>query len=132
VLALAGGLALAALHRPLVAVAFDPAGAGALGLRPALVRLALLALLGAAVAVGVRGFGSLLVLAVVVAPAMAVRRLGLGPGRSMAAAALVAVAGGVAGLYASFHLDVAAGASIALALCAAAAVGSVAPARRAF
>lgn len=131
VLALAGLAALAALHRPLVAVAFDPAGAAALGLRPALVRLALLALLGAAVAVGVRGLGSLLVLAAIVAPPVAVRRLAATPARAMAAAALVAAAAGVAGLYASFHLEVAAGAAIALALCAAAAAGGLVPVRRA-
>jgi len=48
-----GGGALAALHRPLAALAFDPAGAAAAGVRPALGRLALLVLLagGAAVAV---------------------------------------------------------------------------------
>ena len=39
-LAAAGGALLAALHRPLAAVAFDPAGADALGLRPGRVRLA--------------------------------------------------------------------------------------------
>ena len=62
-------LALAALHRPLAATAFDPAGAGALGLRPGLVRLPLLGLMAAAIAVAVQGLGALLVLAVLVAPA---------------------------------------------------------------
>ena len=42
ILLVAGGAALAALRRPLAATAFDPAGASALGLRPGLVRLALL------------------------------------------------------------------------------------------
>jgi ABC-type Mn2+/Zn2+ transport system permease subunit len=51
----AGGAALAALHRPLVASSFDTAGAAALGLRPALVRFALLGLMAAAIAVAVQG-----------------------------------------------------------------------------
>lgn len=125
-----GGLALAALHRPLAAVAFDSAGAATLGLRPGLVRLGLLALLAATVAVGARGFGNLLVLAVLVAPAIAVRRHASTPAAAMRAGALVAAAAGMAGLYASHHLSIAAGGAIALALCAAAAIGAVAPARR--
>lgn len=125
-----GGLALAALHRPLAAVAFDSAGAAALGLRPGLVRLGLLALLVATVAVGARGFGNLLVLAVLVAPAIAVRRHASTPAAAMRAGALVAAAAGMAGLYASHHLSIAAGGAIALALCAAAAIGAVAPGRR--
>jgi ABC-type Mn2+/Zn2+ transport system permease subunit len=128
-LAVLGGAVLVALHRPLSAVVFDPAGAAALGLRPTLVRLALLGLLAAALAVAVRGLGNLLVLAVLVAPPIAVRRHARAPSAAMGAAAAVAVAAGVAGLYASYHLDLAAGASVALALCAAAAVGAVVPRR---
>ncbi|HYI35085.1 MAG TPA: metal ABC transporter permease [Thermoleophilaceae bacterium] len=123
-LALAGGAALAVLHRPLTAVAFDAGGAGALGLRPGRVRLALLLVLATAVAVAVQGLGSLLVLAVLVAPAMAVGDRVRSPGRAMAAGAAVAVGAGVVGLYSSFHLGGAAGASVALALCAAAAGGA--------
>jgi ABC-type Mn2+/Zn2+ transport system permease subunit len=129
-LALAAGAALLALHRPLSAVALDPGAAGPLGLRPALVTAALLALLAAALTVGVQGLGNLLVLAVLVAPPLAVRNHASSPGRAMAGGALVAVLAGVAGLYASYHLETAAGASIALALCAAAALGSLLPARR--
>src|SRR3954470_15662893 len=117
-----GGAALAALHRPLCAVAFDGAGAGALGLRPALVRLAALGLLAGAVAVAVQGLGNLLVLAVLVAPAVAGRPGARSPARAMARAAGTAVAAGVIGIYASFHLGSAAGASVALTLCAAAAL----------
>lgn len=123
-LAVAGAGTLAALHRPLSAVAFDPAGAAALGLRPGLVRIALMALLAATVAVGARGFGNLLVLAVLVAPAVAVQRHAPTPGAAMRAGALVAAAAGVAGLYASHHLSIAAGGAIALALCGAAALGA--------
>jgi ABC-type Mn2+/Zn2+ transport system permease subunit len=131
VLALLGGGALVALHRPLGAVVLDAAGARALGVRPTLVRLALLGLLAAALAVAVQGLGSLLVLAVLVAPAVAVRGHASTPARGMAAASVVAVAAGVAGVYASHLLSTAAGASIALALCAAAAIGAALPARQA-
>ena len=124
-LVVAGGLALAALHRPLAAVAFDAGGAGALGVRPGRVRLALLLVLATAVAVAVQGLGSLLVLAILVAPAVAVGdRVGT-PGRAMAAGAAVAVGAGVLGLYSSYHLGGAAGASVALALCAAAGGGAL-------
>ena len=128
-LAVLGTAALAMLHRPLCAVAFDPLGARALGMRPAAVRLTLLLLLAAATATAVQGLGSLLVLAILVAPAVAVRRPSPSPAAAMLAGAAVATASGVAGLYASHHLGSAAGASVALALCAAAALGVGLPAR---
>jgi ABC-type Mn2+/Zn2+ transport system permease subunit len=129
-LALLGCGALVALHRPFGAVALDAASARALGVRPTLVRLALLGLLAAALAVAVQGLGSLLVLAVLVAPAVAVRGHVSSPGRAMVASGATAVVAGVAGIWASHLLSTAAGASVALALCLAAAVGSALPARR--
>ena len=125
VLVLLGGAALAALHRPLAALAFDATGAAAAGLRPELVRLALLTLLAAAVAVAVQGLGALLVLAVLVAPPVAVRSRARTPAGAMLAGAGVAVAAAVIGVAVSFHAHSAAGASVALALCAAAALGAL-------
>ena len=122
VLVLAGGGALVALHRPLSASSFDASGAAALGLRPGLVRLALLSLLAAAVAVAVQGLGALLVLAVLVAPPVAVRRHARTPGAAMLGGAAVA---GLAGIQLSALLGSAAGASVALVLCAAAALGTL-------
>ena len=122
-----GGAALVALHRPLCAVAFDPSGAAAAGVRPALVRLALLALLAAAIAVAARGLGALLVLAVLVAPPVAVGRHARTPARAMLAGGAVAVVAGVVGIEVSFHAGTAAGASVALGLCVAAAVGAALP-----
>jgi ABC-type Mn2+/Zn2+ transport system permease subunit len=119
-LAVLGGAVLVAMHRPLTAVAFDPAGAASAGLRPARVRLALLFVLAAALAVAVQGLGSLLVLAVLVAPAVAVRGRARSPRTAMLGGAAVAALAGLVGLYASHHLGTAAGASVALALCAAA------------
>ena len=126
-LLMAGGLALAALHRPLTLAAFDPETAHALGISPRWVIVALLALVGVAVAVAVQGLGNLLVLAVLVAPAVAVRGHAASPLRAMLAGAAVAIVAGVVGIYVSFHLELAAGASIALALCLAAAVGAALP-----
>jgi len=130
-LATLGTLALAALHRPLCAVALDGPGATALGVAPARVRAGLLALLAAALAVAVQGLGSLLVLALIVGPALAVRRHARAPTRAMLAGGAVAALAGVAGLYASHHLGSAAGASVALTLCVAALAGAALPVRRA-
>jgi ABC-type Mn2+/Zn2+ transport system permease subunit len=130
VLVLAGGGALAALYRPLSATSFDTSGAAALGLRPGLVRLALLSLLAAAVAVAVQGLGALLVLAVVVAPPVAVRRHARAPATAMLGGAAVAVLAGLAGIQLSALLGSAAGASVALVLCAAAALGALLPRRQ--
>ena len=118
-----GGAALAALHRPLSALAFDPAGAAAAGIRPGTMRFALLILLAAAVAVAVQGLGALLVLAVLIGPPMAVRDHASTPARAMLGGAAVAVAASLVGIEVSFHAHSAAGASVALALCAAAALG---------
>jgi ABC-type Mn2+/Zn2+ transport system permease subunit len=126
-----GGGALAALHRPLSAVAFDPEGARALGLPVGRLRLALLVLLAAAVAVAVQGLGNLLVLAALVAPAVAVARRAARPGRAMVAGAALAALAGAVGIYVSFHAGAAAGAGVALALCLAAAAGAALPVRSA-
>jgi ABC-type Mn2+/Zn2+ transport system permease subunit len=123
VLALAGAGALLALRRPLAAGSFDAEGAAALGLRPALVRLALLVLLAAAIAVGVQALGALLVLAVLVAPPVAVRGHVRSPSAAMLAGAGVAAFAGVAGIQLSAVAGTAAGGSVALVLCAAAALG---------
>jgi ABC-type Mn2+/Zn2+ transport system permease subunit len=128
-LAVAGGGALLALHRPLEAVAFDAGAAEPLGISAVRVQLALLALLAAALAVAVQGLGNLLVLAAIVAPALAVRGRAAGAGAAQLAAAGVAAAAGAAGIYFSFHVGAAAGASVALALCAAAGAGMLLPRR---
>jgi ABC-type Mn2+/Zn2+ transport system permease subunit len=130
-LAVLGGLALFTLHRPLAATGFDGATAAALGVRPQLMRLALVALVAAAVAVAVQGLGTLLSLALLVAPAIAVRRHVRSTGRAVVAGAATGAAAGVVGIYASHHVGTAAGASVALTLCLAAAVGNLQLGRRA-
>ena len=93
VLLVVGG-ALLCPDRPLTAVAFDAEGAAALGLRPAARALVLLGLLAAAITVR-SGLGNLLVVAVLVAPAVAVRGHARTPARGdrLGAAAVAAVAG---------------------------------------
>ena len=129
VLLVGGGLILAALNRALAATSFDPVGAGALGIRPTAVRLTLLALMAAAIAIAFEGLGALLVLAVLVGPPIAVRRFVRTPQQAMVAGALTAAVAGTAGIQLSAALGTAAGASVALVLCAAAALGALVPRR---
>ncbi|HSD79929.1 MAG TPA: metal ABC transporter permease [Solirubrobacteraceae bacterium] len=121
-LVLAGALcvvllaALAVLHPSLLVVGFDRLNARALGRRPALVELALLVLLALTLLVAVRGLGNLLVVALLVAPAAAARLVTHRLPAAIGVAMAVAAAGGMGGLYASYYLDTAAGASIVAAL----------------
>jgi ABC-type Mn2+/Zn2+ transport system permease subunit len=124
-LALAGGLgalvlvALWALHGPLLAVGLDREGARSLGISPALVDAALLVLIALAILVAVQGLGNLLVVAMLVAPGASAAHLTSRMAPMMIVAAALAIAAGFAGIYASYYLGTAAGASIA----AAAAIG---------
>jgi ABC-type Mn2+/Zn2+ transport system permease subunit len=77
------------------------------------------------IAIAVEGLGALLVLAVLVAPPVAVRRHVRTPDGAMAAGAVVAALAGIAGIQMSALVGTAAGASVALVLCAAAALGAM-------
>jgi ABC-type Mn2+/Zn2+ transport system permease subunit len=118
-LALAVAAALAAAHRPLALTAFDRAAARSLGAGPARWEAALLALLGVGTVAAAPGLGSLLLVALVIAPAAAALRLTRRLPLALALAAALAMAAGVGGLALSYYADLAAGASVAL--CAAAA-----------
>ena len=108
-------LALAAGHRALAAAVFDPVAARSLGVDPGRAQLALLVLLAIAVVAAVQGLGNLLVLALIVGPASAGIRLGSSlRGQVLTGGAAGALAG-LSGLFASAELDIAAGASVALA-----------------
>lgn len=115
VLAVVVGLGLAAGHRSLGLVGFDRQTADVLGARPSAVELGLLLLLAITVTAAVQALGNLLVVALIVAPAAAALRLCRSMGTTLAVAALLACLAGVLGLYASYYLGVAAGASVALA-----------------
>jgi len=113
------GAALAALrllHTRLLIAGFDRATARALGASPWLADLALLLLLALAVLVAVQALGNLLVVALLIAPAATARLLARRVPAMMVAAAAVAILCGGAGLYASYYLRTAAGASIAAAM----------------
>jgi ABC-type Mn2+/Zn2+ transport system permease subunit len=108
-------LALALAHRRLALSAFDRAAAPSLGARPARWELILLVLLAVCTVAAVRGLGNLLVVALILAPAAAALNLVRRLRAALVLAAALAGLAGVLGLVASYHLDVAAGASVALA-----------------
>jgi ABC-type Mn2+/Zn2+ transport system permease subunit len=108
--------ALAALHRPLLAVGFDRGAARALGVRSFNVELALIALIAAAILVSVQALGNLLVVAILVGPAATARLFTRRLRTMMAAGVAIAIAGSIGGLYLSYYGGLAAGASIALVL----------------
>lgn len=107
-------IVVAVLYRPLLLLSFDSKRAAALGFRVAWIEAALLTLITVAVVAGFLVVGALLVLGLLLAPpaagAMVSRRL---PGM-MAVASGIAVASAPIGLLLSWHLDLAAGASIVL------------------
>jgi ABC-type Mn2+/Zn2+ transport system permease subunit len=121
-LAAAGAMDLVVLgvlvvaHRRLVLAVFDPVGAAAIGFRPARARLLVLLLLAAATVVAAQGMGNLLLVALLLAPGAGALRVAGSPGRAMVLATTTAIAACVSGIYASYYLDTATGATVALAL----------------
>jgi zinc/manganese transport system permease protein/manganese/iron transport system permease protein len=102
-----------AVHRPLVALALDTRVAAVLGMRPRLAQAALVGLVTLAVVASYQAVGSLLVVGLLLAPAVAASpwttRI---PSRMLLAAAFGIVAV-FAGLLISWHAATAAGASVA-------------------
>ncbi|HEX4717952.1 MAG TPA: metal ABC transporter permease [Thermoleophilaceae bacterium] len=128
-------VALRLIHTRLLVVSFDRTTAGSLGVRPDRADIALLMLLALSVLIAVQALGNLLVVALLIAPATAARLLARRLLPMMATAAALAILSGIVGLYVSYHLRTAAGASIALAMVAtyllAAAAARVVPRRTA-
>jgi ABC-type Mn2+/Zn2+ transport system permease subunit len=120
---LAGGVALglAAGYRSLALVGFDRGSAAALGANPARWQLALLVVLAVTTVAAVQGLGNLLLVALVLAPAAAALNLARRLVAVLALSVGLAALSGTAGLLLSFHLEIAAGASVAL--CAVALAG---------
>lgn len=113
-LVLAIAITLPLLHSRLLAVGFDRVSARALGLSPGFADAALLVLLAAAIVVAVQGLGNLLVVAIFVGPAATARNLSDRVVPMIAIAAGVAVLAGLGGLYLSYYVGTAGGASVAL------------------
>jgi ABC-type Mn2+/Zn2+ transport system permease subunit len=109
---------LAFTYPRLLAVGFDADAAGAMGVRPVRVEAVLVALLAAAIVVAVQGLGNLLVVAVFVGPAAAARELTERMVPMTMLAVGFAVVAGLGGLYCSYFLGTAGGASVALAILA--------------
>jgi ABC-type Mn2+/Zn2+ transport system permease subunit len=128
-LAAAITLALALGGRSLALAAFDRASARSLGARPGRCDAALLALLGLTTVAAVQGLGNLLLVALVLAPAAGALRLARRLGAALALAAILAAASGIGGLLASYYLELAAGASVALCALALFALTALAPSR---
>lgn len=104
---------LVVLHPRLLAATFDRDAARALGVGPGLTDVVLVGLIAVATLICVQALGNLFVAATLVAPAAVARLLPLRLVPSMVAAAAVAVACGIAGLYLSYYANTATGASIA-------------------
>jgi ABC-type Mn2+/Zn2+ transport system permease subunit len=122
VLAVAVALALAGGYRSLALAGFDRTSARALGAPPLRWELALLALLAVTTVAAVQGLGNLLLVALVLAPGAAALRVCRRLPAALALAAGLAALAGIAGLLLSFHLQIAAGAAVALCAVGAAAV----------
>lgn len=110
------GLALAAAaHRPLVALAIDPRTAAVLGLAPRAAQAALVALVTLAIVASYQAVGSLLVVGLLLAPAVAAAQWTARILSRMVLAGVLGVVAVTTGLLLSWHAGTAAGASIALA-----------------
>ena len=110
VIALVG---VVAFHRALLALSFDERKAAALGLRPALTRIVLLALIALAIISSFRTVGNLLVYGLLIAPPATASLLARRVPAMMLTAVVVGVLSVYTGLVASYHLDLAAGAAMA-------------------
>jgi ABC-type Mn2+/Zn2+ transport system permease subunit len=93
---------------------FDPSLARAMGMRTRAMEYLFTALLSAAIVAALQTVGLILVVAMLVIPGAAAAMVASRLSTMMAVAAGVGLLSGVAGLYGSFHLDVASGPAIVL------------------
>lgn len=106
VLAVACTATLLLLHKELVLLAFDQAGAEALGYRPAVLEVVLNVVVALVVVAAIRSVGTVLVVAFLLTPAAAARSLTRSVGGAMAAAVGFSAICGWLGLALSFELSV--------------------------
>lgn len=105
-------IALWLFHHRLLAVGFDGDAGGSVRIPATTVSLLLLVLVAVTILVSVQALGTLLVAALLVGPAAAARLVTSRIETMIACSALLATLSGLAGIYASFYLKTAAGASI--------------------
>jgi manganese/iron transport system permease protein len=115
--AILGAIVLAivlAIRKELLFATFDPLGAAASGLPVARLEYLLLALLGVTIVVSIQAVGIIMVVAMLVTPAATAQLLVIRFGRMMAVGVALAAVSAVLGLYLSFYLNLASGASIVI------------------
>lgn len=106
-------LLAAAFHRAFVALAFDPRVAQTMGLRPRLAQVVLVGMVTLVVIASYRAVGSLLVVGLLLAPAVAAGQWMRRIASTMGLAVLFGAAAVVIGLLVSWYFATAAGASVA-------------------
>ncbi len=106
--------AVAVLWKELLYTTFDPLGAAASGIRTDWLELLFLTLVAITIVVSLQAVGIILVVAMLVTPAATAQLVTVRFTRLMLTAAAIGVASAVVGLYVSYWLDVASGATIVL------------------
>jgi ABC-type Mn2+/Zn2+ transport system permease subunit len=101
-------------YQELLVNAFDPTYAAALGYRTGLLDLLTLGLLTLTIVVGLQAVGNVLVVALIVTPSAAARLLTDRVPTMMGLGALIGAGSGVLGLFVSYPLDLAPGATIVM------------------
>jgi manganese/iron transport system permease protein len=102
------------IRKELLFATFDPLGAAASGLPVAGLEYLLLALLGVTIVVSIQAVGIIMVVAMLVTPAATAQLVVSRFGRMMSLAVALAAVSALTGLYLSFYLNLASGASIVL------------------
>jgi manganese/iron transport system permease protein len=105
---------VAVLWKELLYATFDPLGAAATGLRVGWLDSLFLALVAMTIVVSLQAVGIILVVAMLVTPAATAQLLAARFGRLMAVAIAVGVVAALVGLFVSYWLDAASGATIVL------------------
>ena len=116
-LAVLGAIVLglvAAIWKELLYATFDPLGAAASGVRVALLEYVFLVIVALAIVVSLQAVGIILVVAMLVTPAATGQLLTVRFGRLMQVAVVIAITSAIAGLYLSYWLQAASGATIVL------------------
>ncbi len=116
-LAVLGAVVLAVvalLWKELLYATFDPLGAAASGFRVELIEYVFLGLVALTIVISLEAVGIILVVAMLVTPAATAQLLTVRFGRLMAAAVVVGIASSVIGLYLSYWLNAASGATVVL------------------
>lgn len=107
-------IVVALFWKELLYSTFDPLGAGASGLPVELLEYLFLALVALTIVISLQAVGIILVVAMLVTPAATAQLLTVRFGRLMGAAIAIGILAGVGGLYLSYWLNVASGATIVL------------------